>query len=247
MANALTHPGQDRDFALAGLSRWVRLWLLTVACFGVLLVIASMVALNTALPDIAIATSASQTQLTWIVDSYTLVLACLLLPAGALGDRYGRRGAMLVGLAIFGAASLVSAVLSNRVIFIVSGGVAGAGAALIMPATLSLITAAYPKDQRNKAVGIWAGVAGSGAVIGMLGSGGLLNFWSWHSIFWAFTGAALTIFVLTLTIASSRDGDAKPLDWRGALVIGGAVATLVFGILEAPAGGGVHPLVVTSI
>jgi len=206
-----------------------------------------MVALNTALPDIAIATSADQTQLTWIVDSYTLVLACLLLPAGALGDRYGRRGAMLVGLAIFGAASLVSAVLSNPVIVIVSRGVAGAGAALIMPATLSLITAAYPKDQRNKAVGIWAGVAGSGAVIGMLGSGGLLNFWSWHSIFWAFAGAALTILVLTLTIASSRDADGNPLDWRGALVIGGAVATLVFGILEAPARGWTHPLVIISI
>ena len=205
MANAVTHPGQDSDFALAGLSSRARVWLLTVACFGVLLVISSMVALNTALPDIAIATSADQTQLTWIVDSYTLVLACLLLPAGALGDRYGRRGAMLVGLAIFGAASLVSAVLSNPLIVIVSRGVAGAGAALIMPATLSLITAAYPKDQRNKAVGIWAGVAGSGAVIGMLGSGGLLNFWSWHSIFWAFAGAALTILVLTLTIASSRD------------------------------------------
>ena len=247
MANVVTHPGQDSDFALAGLSKRARVWLLTVACFGVLLVISSMVALNTALPDIAIATSADQTQLTWIVDSYTLVLACLLLPAGALGDRYGRRGAMLVGLAIFGAASLVSAVLSNPVIVIVSRGVAGVGAALIMPATLSLITAAYPKDQRNKAVGIWAGVAGSGAVIGMLGSGGLLNFWSWHSIFWAFAGAALTILVLTLTIASSRDADVKPLDWRGALVIGGAVATLVFGILEAPARGWTHPLVIISI
>ncbi len=247
MANAVTHPGQDSDFALAGLSERARLWLLTVACFGVLLVISSMVALNTALPDIAIATSATQTQLTWIVDSYTLVLACLLLPAGALGDRYGRRGAMLVGLAIFAGASLVPAILSDPLIVIVSRGLAGAGAALIMPATLSLITAAYPKEQRNKAVGIWAGVAGSGAVIGMLGSGGLLNFWSWHSIFWAFAGAGLTIFVLTLTIASSRDADAKPLDWRGALVIGGAVATLVFGILEAPERGWTHPLVDISI
>jgi EmrB/QacA subfamily drug resistance transporter len=239
------HP--DGDFALAGLSSRARLWLLTVACFGVLLVISSMVALNTALPDIAIATSATQTQLTWIVDSYTLVLACLLLPAGALGDRYGRRGAMLVGLAIFGAASLVAAVLSNPMIVIISRGVAGAGAALIMPATLSLITAAHPKDQRNKAVGIWAGVAGSGAVIGMLGSGALLNFWSWHSIFWAFAGAALTTLVLTLTIASSREADSHPLDWRGAVVIGAAVATLVFGILEAPARGWTHPLVLTCI
>jgi MFS family permease len=247
LVEALIDPHPDRDFALAGLTSRARIWLLTVACFGVLLVISSMVALNTALPDIAIATSATQTQLTWIVDSYTLVLACLLLPAGALGDRYGRRGAMLVGLAIFGAASVVSAVLSNPTIVIVSRGVAGAGAALIMPATLSLITAAHPKDQRNKAVGIWAGVAGSGAVIGMLGSGGLLSLWSWHSIFWAFAGASLTIFVLTLTIASSRDVDAHPLDWRGAVVIGGAVATLVFGILEAPERGWTHPLVVTSI
>ncbi len=247
MADTLTESRPDDDFALAGLTSRARLWLLTVACFGVLLVISSMVALNTALPDIAVATSATQTQLTWIVDSYTLVLACLLLPAGALGDRYGRRGAMLTGLAIFGIASLVPAVLSDPLIVIISRGAAGAGAALIMPATLSLITAAHPKDQRNKAVGIWAGVAGSGAVIGMLGSGGLLNFWSWHSIFWAFAGASLTIFVLTLTIASSRETDTHPLDWRGALVIGGAVATLVFGILEAPARGWTHPLVISSV
>ena len=247
MVEALIDPHPDGDFALAGLSTRARVWLLTVACFGVLLVISSMVALNTALPDIAIATSASQTQLTWIVDSYTLVLACLLLPAGALGDRYGRRGAMLVGLAIFGAASLVPAVLPEPIVLIIARGVAGAGAALIMPATLSLITAAHPKDQRNKAVGIWAGVAGSGAVVGMLGSGGLLKFWSWHSIFWAFAAAGFAILVATLTIAGSRDSDAKPLDWRGALVIGGAVATLVFGILEAPTRGWTHPLVLSSI
>lgn len=247
MVGTATQRARPTDSALAGLSHRARLWLLTVACFGVLLVIASMVALNTALPDIATATSATQTQLTWIVDSYTLVLACLLLPTGALGDRYGRRGAMLVGLAIFSAASFVPAVLSDPMIIIFSRGVAGAGAALIMPATLSLITAAHSKEERNKAVGIWAGVAGSGAIIGMLGSGGLLNFWSWHAIFWAFAGAALIVFILTLTVASSRDAQAKPLDWRGALVIGGAVATLVFGILEAPARGWTHPLVVATI
>ncbi|WIM86795.1 MFS transporter [Candidatus Mycobacterium wuenschmannii] len=247
MVETVADPYPDGDFALAGLTSRTRTWLLTVACFGVLLVISSMVALNTALPDIAIATSATQTQLTWVVDSYTLVLACLLLPAGALGDRYGRRGAMLVGLAIFAAASLVPAVLSDPLIVIISRGVAGAGAALIMPATLSLITAAHPKDQRNKAVGIWAGVAGCGAVVGMLGSGALLNFWSWHSIFWGFAGAASTIFVLTLTIASSREADAHPLDWRGAVVIAGSVATLVFGILEAPARGWTHPLVLSTI
>lgn len=235
------------EFALAGLSPRKRTWLLTVACFGVLLVISSMVALNTALPDIAIATSATQSQLTWIVDSYTLALACLLLPAGALGDRYGRRGAMLVGLALFGLASLVPAVRADPLIVIAFRGLAGAGAALIMPATLSLITAAHPKDQRNKAVGIWAGVAGAGGVIGMLGSGALLTLWSWQSIFWAFAGAGFGLFLLTLTIASSREADQHPLDWRGALVIGSAVAALVFGILEAPARGWTSPLVIVCI
>lgn len=247
MVDTQARPSQVDDFALADLSVRARSWLLTVASLGVLLVMSSMVALNTAIPDMATALSATQTQLTWIVDSYTLVLACLLLPAGALGDRYGRRGAMLVGLAVFGLASVVPAIWSDPTIVILARATAGVGAALIMPATLSLITAAHPKDQRNKAVGIWAGVAGAGAVVGMLGSGALLHFWSWHSIFWAFTGGGLTLFVLTLTIASSKQSEARPLDWRGAFVIGGAVAALVFGILEAPARGWTHPLVLGSI
>jgi EmrB/QacA subfamily drug resistance transporter len=247
MVDTLVEPDQDIDPGLSGHSARARVWLLTVACLGVLLVISSMVALNTALPDLAKVTSATQTQLTWIVDSYTLVLACLLLPAGALGDRYGRRGAMLVGLAVFAVASLAPALWSDPMSIIVARGLAGAGAAFVMPATLSLITAAYPKEERNKAVGIWAGVAGSGAVIGMLGSGALLHVFSWHSIFWAFAGAGVTIFVLTATVATSKDPEGKPLDWLGALIIGGAVASLVFGILEAPTRGWSHPLVIGCI
>ena len=98
MVDTLARSGQDIDANFASLSKRARSWLLTVAALDVLLVISSMVALNAALPDIAVQTSATQTQLTWIVDGYTLVLACLLLPAGAIGDRYGRRGALLVGL-----------------------------------------------------------------------------------------------------------------------------------------------------
>jgi EmrB/QacA subfamily drug resistance transporter len=247
VVDTLRLPGQDSDHALAGISSRARRWLLTVVCLALLLVISSMVALNTALPDIARATSATQAQLTWIVDSYTLVLACLLLPAGALGDRYGRRGAMLVGLAIFAVASVAPALWSDPLCLVIARGAAGAGAAFVMPATLSLITAAYPKNQRNKAVGIWAGAAGSGAVVGMLGSGGLLHLWSWHSIFWAFTGAAAILFVLSLTIATSKEEEPKPLDWLGAVIIGGAVAALVLGILEAPSRGWTDPMVLTCI
>src|SRR5512139_3668984 len=128
-------------------SRRRRTWTLVVACAGVALVIASMIALNSALGDIAVATSATQSQLTWVVDGYTLALACLLLPAGALGDRYGRRGALLVGLAVFCLASVAPTILDSPTQIIVARAVAGIGAAFIMPATLSLLTAAFPKAE----------------------------------------------------------------------------------------------------
>jgi len=236
-------PDQVTDSAGIGGPSRRRTWTLIVACAGVALVVASMVALNTALGDIAVATSASQTQLTWVVDGYTLVLACLLLPAGAIGDRYGRRGALLGGLAIFSLASIAPLVFATPVEIIVARAAAGLGAAFIMPATLSLLTAVYPPEDRTKAVGIWAGVAGSGGALGMLGSGALLHFWSWQSIFWGLGGAAVLLFVLTLTVSSSRVVDAPPVDWPGAVMIAAAVALFVFGILQAPARGWTNPAV----
>jgi len=243
----LLRPSQRTQAVTAPVSNRARIWTMIVACVGVTVVIASMVALNTALGDIAVATSATQSQLTWIVDCYSVVLACLLLPAGAIGDRYGRRGAFLFGLALFAIASLASTVFTSPVELIAARGVAGAGAAFIMPATLSMLTATYRDDERAKAVGIWAGVAGCGAVIGMLGSGTLLHFWSWRSIFWAFAVFAALIFVLACTVTSSRDDEATPLDWPGAGLIAGAVAVFVFGVLEAPARGWSHPLVYGSM
>jgi MFS family permease len=117
------------------------------------------------------------------VDGYTLVLACLLLPAGAVGDRYGRRGALLADLAVFAVASIAPVFLRTPEQIIASRALAGVGAAFVMPATLSLLTAVYPREERTKAVGIWAGVCGSGGVAGMLGSGALLAVLPWESIF----------------------------------------------------------------
>jgi EmrB/QacA subfamily drug resistance transporter len=236
-------PAQSTGPSVAVSPNRGRIWTLIVACLGVSLVISSMVALNTALGDIAVSTSATQSQLTWVVDGYTLVLACLLLPAGAIGDRYGRRGALLLGLSIFACASVAPAIFDSPLQIIVARAAAGAGAAFVMPATLSLLTAAYPRDERAKAVGIWAGIAGSGAIVGMLGSGLLLHFWSWRSIFWAFAAAGLFLVLLTCTVSSSRDDDAAPLDWPGAVLIGGAVAAFVFGVIEAPTRGWSDPVV----
>jgi EmrB/QacA subfamily drug resistance transporter len=243
MVHTAARPDQPTDSRLGEMSARARAWLLAVACLDVLMVVASMVALNAALPDIAVQTSATQSQLTWVIDGYTLVLACLLLPAGALGDRYGRRGALLVGLAVFAAAALAPLHFERPLEIIISRGVAGVGAALIMPATLSLLTAAFPRSERNKAVGIWSGVVGAGAVAGFLGTGVLLHFFEWQSIFVAFAVGAVALFALTCTIRSSRDESGKPVDWIGGVLIAAAVAAFVFGVIEAPARGWSHPSV----
>ncbi len=243
MVETLVRLDQRTDTARIDGSPRARAWTLTVACMGVGLVVGSMTALNTALGDLAVATSATQTQLTWIVDGYTLALACLLLPAGAIGDRYGRRGALLAGLVIFALGSAAPAIFHDPLEIIAGRAVAGAGAALVMPATLSLLTVAYPKQDRMKAVGIWAGTAGSGGVLGMLGSGLLLRFWDWHAIFWSLGVVGLVIFALGCTVASSREADAPRVDWLGAVLIAGAVAIAVFAILEAPDRGWTDALV----
>lgn len=220
-----------------------RTWLLVVCSLGVLLVISSMVALNAALGAIATDTLATQAQLTWIVDGYTLVMACLLLPAGALGDRYGRRRVMLIGLLIFAAASVAPIYFDSPTALIVARSFTGVGAAAILPATLSLLTAAYPDEERTKAIGIWAGVCASSAIVGFMGTAIITQFGSWRTIFWAFAGAAVLLFALASTISTSRDPYPTPIDWWGALLVGSAIAAFVFGVIEAPLRGWGDPLV----
>ncbi len=224
MVDILVRPDQRTDAVGIGGTPRARAWTLTVACMGVGLVVGSMTALNTALGDLAVATSATQTQLTWMVDGYTVALACLLLPAGAIGDRYGRRGALLTGLAIFSVGSIAPALLHAPAQIIAGRALAGVGAAFVMPATLSILTVAYPKEKRLKAVGIWAGTAGSGGVIGMIGSGLLLRFWDWHASSgprWVSSGWRSSPW--RARCASSRDNDAPRVDWLGAVLIGAAV------------------------
>ncbi|MET9202268.1 MFS transporter, partial [Gordonia sp. NPDC003585] len=179
--------------------------MLTVSCLAVALVVAAMAALYSALPLIAVATGATQSQLTWIVDGYTLILACLVLPAGAVGDRYGRRVVLIAGLAVFSVASALPLLMSGPVWLIAARAAAGAGAALVMPSTLSILTAGLPEAHRGRAVGVWAGVAGSGAVLGILGSGLLLARWSWESVFVGLTVAGVVLAALACTIAESRE------------------------------------------
>ncbi|GAB05681.1 MFS transporter [Gordonia amarae] len=222
-------------------------WVIAVASVAVSMVIAAMAGLTTALPEIALATGADSGEMTWIMDGYTLALAALLLPAGALGDRLGRREVLIAGLVIFGVASLVSVWCTDPASMITARAACGVGAALIMPTTLSLITTGVPADKRELGISIWAAVVGAGAIFGILGTGVLLEFFSWESIFLMFAAVAATILVLSLTIATSKDPDPGRFDAAGALTSVAAVTVFIFGLVEAPHLGWTAPLVLVCL
>jgi MFS family permease len=146
------------------------------------LVIGANSSLSVALPDLAADLGATQTELSYVVNTYALVFAALLLPIGIAADKYGRRGFLVAGLAVFGGASLASAYVGSPEAVIVLRGVAGLGAAAVMPATLSVLVDAFPPDRRTFAVSVWAGVSGAGAMLGVLLSGVMLELFWWGSV-----------------------------------------------------------------
>ncbi|HEY7399047.1 MAG TPA: MFS transporter [Gaiellaceae bacterium] len=220
---------------------------LAVMCLALMMVVAAVASLNVALPDLARGTGANQTQLQWIVDAYALVFAGLLLPAGALGDRFGRKGILLTGLAVFGGASVAAMLVDEPSTLIGLRAVIGLGAALVMPTTLSIITNVFPPEERGRAVGIWAGVAGGGAIVGLLLSGTLLEWFSWPSVF------AINVVLATLAFAAaipivptSRSPRRVRLDPQGALLSSLGLFGLVFAIIEAPQRGWLDPVTLTG-
>jgi EmrB/QacA subfamily drug resistance transporter len=201
-------------------------------------VVSAVASLNTAVPSIARDTHAGLTELAWIIDAYALVFAALLLLGGAIGDRYGRRRALSTGLVVFGAGSAAAALASDPNWLIAMRGVLGIGAALVMPATLSTITSTFPAEQRTRAVGAWAGVAGASGIFGLLVSGTLLEAWSWRSVFWMNVVLAVIALVATLAVVpESADPDAPRLDVAGAAITVAGLGIGVYSIIEAPTEG----------
>ena len=206
---------------------------LRVMSLSLMMVVASVASLNVALPGIAADTGASQTQLQWIVDAYALAFAALLLPAGAIGDRFGRKPILMAGLALFGLASLAAIFVDSAGALIGLRGAMGVAAAFVMPVTLSVITTVFPPEERGKAVGTWVGVAAGGGVIGLLASGLVLEWLSWPAIFGL--NVVLAAVALAGTIAGvpqTREAVPPRLDPVGTLLSVAALAALVFGIIE---------------
>ncbi len=212
--------------------RWT---LLAVLCLSLVMVVMAVSGLNVALPTLQRELDASATMLQWIVDAYALVFAGLLLTAGALGDRFGRKGALLVGLAVFATGSVISGLAGSATLVIGGRAVQGAGAAFVMPATLSLITAIFPPEERQRAIAVWVGFAGAGGAIGPIVSGALLQRFWWGSAFLVNVPVvAVTAAAIALYSPRSRDDNATPLDPRGAVLSLFGLGTLLYGIIEGP-------------
>ena len=194
---------------------------------------------NVALPALVRELHATTTQLQWVVDSFNLVFAALLLTFGSLSDRFGRKGMLLAGLAVFGTASLAGGFTTSPAQLIAARSVMGLGAAMTFPATLSLISNVFTeRRERARAIGLWGAVAGVAIAMGPIVGGWLLEHFSWAAIFIAMAPvAAAAAILVALVVPTSKDPDAAALDIPGLVLSSAAMALLVFTIIEAPAYG----------
>ena len=212
--------------------RW---FLLGIMCLSLVMVVMSVAGLNVALPSLQEDLAATASELQWIIDAYALVFAALLLPAGALGDRFGRKRALLLGLTIFAVGSVIGGIGTNATQVITGRVINGIGAAFVMPATLSLLTTIFPPEERRKAIAMWAGFAGAGGALGPIVSGALLERFWWGSAFLVNVPVvALVVVAVWVFSPTSRDPEATPLDPVGAFLSLVGLAALVFGIIEGP-------------
>ena len=215
--------------------RW---WTLGVLCLSLVMIVVANASLNVALPTLVKDLHANASSLQWIVDAYSLVFAGLLLTAGSLGDRYGRRLALNGGLVIFGTASAFAALANSSGQLIAARAAMGVGAALVMPATLSVLAHVFPPKERKRAIAIWAGFAGVGAALGGVSSGWLLEHFWWGSIF--LTNVAVVAIALVagaFLVPRAKDDHEPSLDLVGAMLSILGMGALVYSIIEAPTRG----------
>jgi MFS transporter, DHA2 family, multidrug resistance protein len=216
----------------------LRWWILAVLCLSLLIIVVDNSILNVALKVLQRDLHATFSQLQWMVDSYTLVFACLLLTAGSLGDRFGRKGALQLGMIVFGAGSLLSAFATSPSQLIATRAIMGIGGAFIMPSTLSLITNVFPPEERGRAISYWAAIAGVGVALGPISGGLLLEHFYWGSIFLVnlpIVGVALAGGAYVLP--KSRDPAHPRLDLVGASLSIVGLLSLVYAIIQGPTEG----------
>ena len=214
-------------------NRWI---ILGIMSLSLVIVMLNNVTLNVALPEMSKDLQANNSDLQWIVDSYALIFGGMLLVMGALGDRFGRKRALQLGLVLLGLASAAAAFYadsSNDVIM--ARATMGFGAALVMPATLSIVIVVFPREERGKAIGIWTMMAGIGAPIGLLVGGWAVENYDWQMVFLINIPIILLALSLGLMfVPNSKDSKKTPLDPVGAVLSIAALGTILYAIIEAP-------------
>ncbi|GIJ72335.1 MFS transporter [Virgisporangium ochraceum] len=221
---------------------------LVAVCVALMAVIASVSGLNVAQQQVAVAFDASQGTVLWMINVYTLSLAALLLPLGALGDRWGRRPVLLAGLAVFGVAGAAAGLATSSVMMIVARLAGGVGAAMIMPVTLAVITSTFPPGDRARAIGVWTGVAGGGGILGMYLSAVLVDAATWR---WLFALPVVLVGVAAVlalrSVPDSRERSPHRFDAVGSLLSVVAVTGLIVTLHEGPVRGWTDPATLVGL
>ncbi len=213
---------------------------LLVLCACVMVAQSVVAAINLLIPQLGSSgLDPSASEILWTVDAYVIVFAGLLIPAGALGDRYGRKGALLTGLGLFAAGATVSATAVSPALLIAGRGISGAGAALIMPATMSILMRVAPPEQRPRALASWTLAMGLGGFAGNAGGGLIGEYLSWRALFWVMVplGALLALAVARTTPRTDRSAGtahAPSLDPVGTLILTAGLVAVLFGVIESP-------------
>jgi len=222
--------------------------ILAAMCTALVAVVASVSGLNVAQQALAVDLSASQSQLLWIINGYTLALAALLLPVGAIGDRWGRKPVLLIGLVAFAAINAASAFAGDPGTLIALRAAAGVAAAMVMPVTLSVITTSFPATEQAKAIGAWAGFAGAGGIIGLFVSAAVVDNTTWPWVFALPVLLALVSFLLTaVVVPHSAEHVEGGFDVAGSLLSIVAVGGLVLAFHEGPEQGWTAPVTVMAL
>jgi EmrB/QacA subfamily drug resistance transporter len=212
--------------------RW---WILTVLCMSLVIVFVGNASLNVTIPTLSRELHASESQLQWVVAVYSLVFAGLLFTTGAIGDRYGRKGALQLGLLVFLLGTTLGALSTEMPQLIASRAVMGVGAAFIMPSTLSILVNVFNEEERVRAIAIWASLTGAAGIIGPVASGFLIGHFWYGSVFLINIPIVLTALVAGWYIVPrSRDPEEAPLDPVGAILSIIGIVSLVYGLIEAP-------------
>jgi EmrB/QacA subfamily drug resistance transporter len=226
----LEHPSTSRPVAQRSL--------LAVMCACVVLVVGMVAAINLAVPMLAAsALHPSASALVWIVDTYVIVFACLVIPGGAAGDRFGRKGVLLAGLVLFAVGALLSATAPNVAMLLAGRAITGVGAAAVLPNTLAVLLHAVPAERRGATIATWASMTGIGGVVGNVGGGVILSGGSWRWLFAATVAISLVLAALVARVAPVSSRHDHPLDPLGVVLLVGASVALLLGIVQGPEAG----------